>query len=479
MKAIQLRTYQTKAIEAIKEALSRNQQHIVIEMAAGCGKRIILARTLDMLNKQNWGKILIVTGNMLLKEQLECDLSTNFENFAQIDKDKVLIETEHKILRHQDEKLKGIAVIIFYEAAMPRSIYEALSCKEKTVIVFTTINQELSNKLFTPKEVVFSYSYKDAVNDGYLTPAMDTRALGPATEAFTKQLLEQFGCSQIEFPPNPQDQGWDLVVHKSTHRIWVDCKTYKSQVVSPSAASSLLNGVVLRKRKQNIPQEDIILLVVFSQIPSLQKKEIYDRYRIVLLDIANLVFYSNSNPSLLKQLSQVTYFPIDYVEGHLSEEANKAGLVIDKAEDEIVYEAEKTVSETSALIQRLKECKAGKKHSIDYEDVCEEILRSLFEANYFNRLTRQHKTNDEHFRMDLIGSIKINQRNDESMHPLWRMLVQHYNSHFVVFEFKNYSKEIDQNLIYITEKYLFDAALRNVAIIISRKGFSKAAKFVA
>ena len=45
--------------------------------------------------------------------------------------------------------------------------------------------------------------------------------------------------------------------------------------------------------------------------------------------------------------------------------------------------------------------------------------------------------------------------------------------------FKNYSKEIDQNLIYITEKYLFDAALRNVAIIISRKGFSKSAKFAA
>lgn len=43
----------------------------------------------------------------------------------------------------------------------------------------------------------------------------------------------------------------------------------------------------------------------------------------------------------------------------------------------------------------------------------------------------------------------------------------------------NYKKEIDQNLIYITEKYLFDAALRNVAVIISRKGFSKAAKFAA
>ena len=65
------------------------------------------------------------------------------------------------------------------------------------------------------------------------------------------------------------------------------------------------------------------------------------------------------------------------------------------------------------------------------------------------------------------------------MHPLWQMLVQHYHSYFVVFEFKNYSEEIDQNLIYITEKYLFDAALRNVAFIISRRGFSRSAKFAA
>ena len=479
MKAIQLRTFQHKAIDAIQNALKRNQKHIVVEIAVGCGKSLVLAKTVEMLSIEQSGRVLIITNRLELKAQIKDVLFNNYQDFVKIDKNSVTVETKQKVLSQRAINTEDYQFVVFFDVPVSETIYKALSCKQKTVLVFSSTSHQSTDALFAPNEVVFSYSYADAVNDGYLTPAMDTRALGPAAEAFTKQLLEQFGCSQIEFPSNPQDQGWDLVVHKSTHRIWVDCKTYKSQVVSPSAASSLLNGVVLRKRKQDIPQEDIILLVVFSQIPSLQKKEIYDRYRIVLLDIANLVFYSNSNPSLLKQLSQVTYFPIDYVEGHLSEEANKAGLVIDKAEDEIVYEAEKTVSETSALIQRLKECKAGKKHSVDYENVCEEILRSLFEANYFNRLTRQHKTNDEHFRMDLIGSLKINQRNDESMHPLWRMLVQHYNSHFVVFEFKNYSQEIDQNLIYITEKYLFDAALRNVAIIISRKGFSKAAKFAA
>ncbi len=46
--------------------------------------------------------------------------------------------------------------------------------------------------------------------------------------------------------------------------------------------------------------------------------------------------------------------------------------------------------------------------------------------------------------MDLIGALKINQ-NSESFHPhpLWQMLIQYYNSHFIVFEFKNYRPEFN------------------------------------
>ena len=46
-----------------------------------------------------------------------------------------------------------------------------------------------------------------------------------------------------------------------------------------------------------------------------------------------------------------------------------------------------------------------------------------------------------------------------------------YGSLFVVFEFKNHRKKLSQNLVFVTEKYLFKSALRNVAIIISRKWF--------
>lgn len=478
MKAVQLRSYQRDAIAAIQEALVRNQKHIVVEIVNGCGKGLVLAKTVEMLSKRKPGSVLVLADRMDVKAQIKDELFNNYQDFIKIENYNVAIETVQKMLR-QNTKINEYPFVVFYDAVISERVYEALSCKEKTVIVITTTTQKNSHKLFTPSELVFTYSYADAVNDGYLTPAMDANALEPAVEAFSKQLLECFGYHQIDWYPSTQNQRWDFVVCKGEQKIWVEYKTYKSQVVSPSTADSLLKTILMRKMTQAISQDDIVLLIILSRIPSLQKDEIYKRYKIIIWDIENLVFYSKRSPTLLKQLSQITYYPIDYIEGRFSEEAELASLSFTSAEKEIAHEAEKEAVQTCNLIQQLKDCKSGKKHSSDYENICEEIIRILFETNYFNRLTRQHKTKDEHFRMDLIGSLKINQSNEESMHPLWQMLVQHYNSHFVVFEFKNYSKEIDQNLIYITEKYLFDAALRNVAFIISRKGFSESAKFAA
>lgn len=306
---------------------------------------------------------------------------------------------------------------------------------------------------------------------------MDERAFEPAVRTFVSQLLKQFGYNQNECSTNNQKNIWDLVVANSNSKLFVECKSYKNQVVSASTANSLLNSIVMRKIKENILDNEIVLLIVFSKIPYFQKDEIFNRFKIIVWDIDNLVFYSKNDTNLLKKLAQITYFPINYIEGQPSAEASLSQLFIDQSNN-LVNNAEEE-NETIDLVRRLTSCKPGKTHSGEYEEICEEILRYLFEANYFNKLTKQHKTNDEHFRMDLMGSLKINRNNDKSMHPLWEMLVNHYNSHFVVFEFKNYSKAIDQNLIYITEKYLFDAALRNVAIIISHKGFSDAAKFAA
>lgn len=471
MKAIQLRPYQMQAMNAIQDALENGQKHIIVEMATGTGKGLVLAKTVELLHKQVASNILIVTSRMELKANVEHNLFNEYVDFVRIDKNRVAVTTEQRILRHTNKEFIEHQIIIFDEFDVSESVYEALNCGEKTLIVFSAKYTNKPHRLFTPKDVVFSYTYQQAVDEGYITPAMDVRAFGPAVEVFSKQLLEEFGYAQIDAPSKVKDHGWDLVVEKDKQIIWVECKSYKSQVVSPSAASSLLSSIVWKRIQQKIPKEELVLLIVFSKIPSFQKDVIYDRYQIVVWDIENLVFYSKSNPTLLKLLSQITYYPIDHIEGKRFDILEPTELSLSSTKEEIIpkeeiaQKAKKEQSETEALIQNLKDCVAGQETYGEYEEICEKIIRTLFEANYFNRLTGQHKTNDKYFRMDLIGSLKINQNNEESMHPLWQMLVQHYNSHFVVFEFKNYAEEIDQNLIYITEKYLFDAALRNVAII--------------
>lgn len=481
---MQLRPYQIKAIDSVETALSKNQKHIVVEMAAGTGKGIVFAKTVELLHRTKAYKILVVVDQLAIKKQITNRISAGYNGFAKIDNDKIVVESATSILKHPDKQIAQYGIIIFYDAVVSSKVYDTLLCAEKTTIVFTTIGNEIShnrssNKLFTLNEIVFSYTFQEAISDGYVTPAMDARALEPAIEVFSKQLLHQFGCIQVNDIFYEKDQRWDLTLQKGNQTILVECKSYKSQVVSPFAANELLKTVVMKKMKQKTSDNEIILLIVLSSIPSFQKDEIFKRYRIIVWDIENLVFYSKNDSALLKQLSQITYFPIDNIDGKASAEAESIKLDFIPTQDKHLEDAKKEFNKTALLIKRLSNCTAGRDNSREYEKICEDIIRHLFEANYFNRLTSQHKTNDEHFRMDLIGALKITQNNDESMHPLWQMLVQHYNSHFVVFEFKNYTDKIDQNLIYITEKYLFDAALRNVAFIISRKGFSDSAKFAA
>lgn len=86
-------------------------------------------------------------------------------------------------------------------------------------------------------------------------------------------------------------------------------------------------------------------------------------------------------------------------------------------------------------------------------------------------MSKQHKTNDDLFRMDLICSLK-------GTTEFWKFLIQFYSTKFVVFEFKNYSKKLSQNLLFIASKYLFPEALRNVCFMISRLGINENAQKV-
>ena len=93
---------------------------------------------------------------------------------------------------------------------------------------------------------MFSYTFEEAITDGYITPAMDAHARGPALEILSKHLLESFGYNQINYE-NGEHDSWDLVLQKCNQKLWVECKAYKSQDVSPYVANELLKTLIMRK----------------------------------------------------------------------------------------------------------------------------------------------------------------------------------------------------------------------------------------
>jgi hypothetical protein len=114
-----------------------------------------------------------------------------------------------------------------------------------------------------------------------------------------------------------------------------------------------------------------------------------------------------------------------------------------------------------AALQALKDCPAG--DGALFERVCIDAIKGVF-ANDFNRWSEpQHRIEDGHHRLDLLGH--INSRND-----FWTGIRYDFRSRYVVFEFKNYNGLISQKEIYSTEKYLFAGALRMVAIMVARNG---------
>lgn len=117
---------------------------------------------------------------------------------------------------------------------------------------------------------------------------------------------------------------------------------------------------------------------------------------------------------------------------------------------------------------RLSGIPAGKNASGLYETFCADFVKTVFQNNIETPVV-QKKNNKGLFRFDIVASLKSNPES------FWKFIYDKFNSCFILFECKNHKEKIKQEQIYLTEKYLYNNALRNVAVILSRKGADKGA----
>jgi len=480
MKDYALRDYQENAVKAVMQAIQNGNKRISLNMAPGTGKTFVLAALVEHLLATNI-KILIVTNTKQEEDQIHTffmdRLSPKFAE-SQI-KENVLITLYPRLPRSNDtQQLDSFSYIFLIDPAEGSVSCRAFWEVKSTLIGFFSGKKSIHTKnanidcpvedLFSVENCVFRYSLSEAVQEGVLSPMIDPSMYEPATVGFCQRLFEKLGGQLL----NQESVKWsfgariDLEFLFGNRKVAVECKIGRYEYMASRALNLALSHMT-QSNCSNVT-DDISLLVIIGKVTEQEKRTAYEQNGICVWDISNILYYVQHDDPLYEELSKLSYFPL-------------SGIVAvppigwTPAKPNTGYSARYTIDRSSYLKKQLDQCKSGTDCAAMYEKICQDIIEFLF-PNAFYVISSQHKTQDEHFRMDLICSLR---GESETTHPFWKILSRHYNSHFVVFEFKNYEKPIDQNLIYITEKYLFNAALRNVAIIISRQGFSDSAKFAA
>ena len=123
-------------------------------------------------------------------------------------------------------------------------------------------------------------------------------------------------------------------------------------------------------------------------------------------------------------------------------------------------------SDSSELKNELHQWKGSKgtSQSLLYEKLCTKVLKRLF-SDDLSLWQTQAQSNGRLYRFDMVCKITRDNHKD-----FWEMAERHFHSKYIVFEFKNYSKKVTQMEITTTGRYLYEKALRGIAIIISPNG---------
>ena len=457
-----MREYQQDVIDTIMKKLQQEVREIFIEMSAGTGKNIVIRHLIKMLGTEK--HILMVCREKVLEQQFKQDLKDDANvvicnYYADI---SPIINFDYIILNSieciPEEKYK--------------SIYQKF--KKSKIICFYDRNQRIEERgnWIDTKNIDYSITMQQVIDDGYINP----NYVRYKFESFIEKLLIELRFVNIKkdvaLKANQRIMRADFLVDSNKRKIIIEAKCYKSEFIQNTIVEKSIEQVEYYKEIwQKVNGEEVQAVLIMScRVPDEIKESWYEKNKIIIIDISNLLYLIQGNDELMKDLiGMIQYNAYDIIPKPIVDSEIFKIESKDETREGFKTEIENAIN----LIKKLESLEYGKEKENDkeYEKLCVNIIKFLFKTE-FTRMLEQSSTEDKMFRMDLICGLK-------ETSDFWKILIHHYNTRFVVFEFKNYKDEIDQNLIYITEKYLYNAVLRNVAIIISRKGFSYNARKAA
>ena len=259
----------------------------------------------------------------------------------------------------------------------------------------------------------------------------------------------------IRMPSHPNlDIGFDFFGTLANESWAIEVKFYRT---ARAQASLLENAAARLVARANAASVSKGMLVVSCAIPSALKESLEKKYSVNFIDRGDLTNWAATNPSLVDELNallEVEYSKPENVSGVATtrKETNKKLLPAKSKED----------IQGTTLCEELKALKRGKGAWAEYEKLCDKILRYLF-PNDLSGWHAQKRTDDGLNRYDYVCRIRPTTE-------FWRFSIDHLNSRYVLFEFKNYTGQIKQGQVLTTEKYLLEKGLRRIAIIFTRGG---------
>jgi hypothetical protein len=266
--------------------------------------------------------------------------------------------------------------------------------------------------------------------------------------------------SERATPSTPIQSPDLLLLHRESRGLAVaEVKLYRSTVISVSLLRNSLNQVQTYQKLYNASEGFLIMSV---PIEPRRIRQAAVESGVTVWDLKKLTSIAARDPTLGELLS-------DFIRrasiGVLSS-TSRALTANESLSLSPEIEAKHRIG--GQLIQTLENCPPGKAASTEFERACGAALQYLF-GEEFAMWKPQNQVEEGFHRIDLLARLA-------PRHQFWQGLARDFKTRYVVFEFKNYSEPLPQNQIYTTEKYLFPAALRSVAILVARAGIDGGAR---
>jgi hypothetical protein len=292
-------------------------------------------------------------------------------------------------------------------------------------------------------------------------------------EDLVRRILEARGFSMVRHVPRG-DKGFDLTGYLNNEQWAIEVKYYRTNRAQAHLVEAAAARVANRRTRA---QRYRGMLVVSCILPAPMRLALEDKFGITFIDRHDLDRLASKDPLLTEELQKMLGSNLSPFLANDGNNPDELFMLSPVFRPESVNEVNDLFTQRSALEQeavhaedtfgtelcaQLRAVPAGKKGWSIYERVCANILKYLF-PNDLEGWYKQKRTDDGLNRYDFVCRLRPTT-------DFWRFLIDHLNSRYVIFEFKNYTKKIAQGQILTTEKYLLERGLRRVAIILSRKG---------